>query len=359
MNRGVLLLGTAWLCITSVSSSFAQTQLNPRPNMAAGTALDAPAPGRFVGGLGVSALSFQVPKVEYGTITSQNNGGSIQGSFLVDSGRQTAVSPELSGAFGLPSGLFGQQADVYGKLGYTGADWSENKTQNSGNIWIPSVASITIPGVGEFIGQPFSGVVTHTSMSRSMDAYEGAVGLRVHLPAAEWRVSPSVEMAYQRLNQDDRYVTVQPGSTNDMDTATALDSNYYRLGFGLGATRALSQSVQFFSSLGASLELVRTTLAGSTAGTGGGTTRTVSASDRDSTVSGRGQVRAGLLYAIPDLPVTVGMSAMAQYIGVVPRVIFPQTSTGAFTAAIQPSQIEIENQTQLNFGGGLNATWSF
>jgi hypothetical protein len=337
-----------------------------------GTSLGAAAPGRFAVGMDLGVEAVQFSRLTWGERFAIGNGGDVTTGAIIDDRPTRATGmPEVSFGWGLPNGLFGYQAELYGRFTFLRATASEAATvANTSPGAFQSVFQFVAPinftalaGAATQSGLNAIGGGTATA-DRSQTSYDGWIGARVHIQRGRWTFSPMFEVGYQRLEQEDSMT--QSGGTGAFSTATftnlnQLDSNYYRVGLGVGVAYPVSMSVAAFAILRGSLDVAHHDYTGTTAGfspspiagnfTGG-------TSDDSTRVSGRGSLRAGLAFLItPNF--TLSVSGNVAYIGSVPYVVYGSNSpiSTPFYSAAGPARIA--TQGQVNAGASMGATIRF
>jgi hypothetical protein len=343
--------GTAFI----IGSGTAQAQ------GVSGTSLGAPAPGQLAASLDVGASWVQFAHAEYGNYRT-GSGGAILGDIIDNRARRAALAPEGAVAWGVPGGLSGNPAEVFGRLAYYNVTADQTVVVPVGQSYFaPFVAPSMQNGT---IGLGASGDgLRNLSIDRRLTSFDGSFGVRTHVRAGNGTVSPMVEFGYQRLNQRDDLTSAYPGDPAGavINTASKLNTDYFRVGIGVGGVQPLTQTVSAFAILSGSLDVLVSRFNGSTAAIDfGGDPQTAVASDRDTRVSGRAQLRGGLAFAVaPNLIVTV--AGQVQFIGALPRVIYPQTSTPSPGAPgfVGPTTAQIGTDSQLIAGVSVGATARF
>jgi hypothetical protein len=333
----------------------------------AGTALGAPEPGRFALGVDLGIDSVQFSRLRWGErFTTGIAGDTTIGPVFDNRPREGGIVPALSLGWGLPGGLFGQRAEIYGRFAFTRANSSESSFIPSGSETLAVfqfVAPMDLTSIGGAVNSSganaFGG--NYVQVDRTLTSYDGWIGGRLHMQRGSWAFSPMVEIGYQRLNQEDSMglagTPAFPGT--GLSNLNDLGSDYYRIGIGLGVVYPLSMSVSAFGVLRGSLDVVHHDYDGTTTLLGGPGTFTSTVQDSKTQVSGRGSLRAGLAFTVTP-GVVLSLSGNVAYIGSVPYVVYgtnsPIAPTGIYSGA---APAHIATQGQLNFGLSLGGSIRF
>jgi hypothetical protein len=293
------------------------------------------------------------------------------GAVIDDRPTRGTGMPEMSFGWGLPNGLFGYQAELYGRFTFLRATTSEaatvaNTAPGAFQSAFQFVAPFNLTSLGASATQSGVNALTGSNVvaDRSQTSYDGWIGARVHIQSGRWTFSPMFEIGYQRLEQEDS-MTVNGGvgafSTAFLTNLNQLDSNYYRVGIGVGVAYPVSMSVAAFAILRGSLDVAHHDYTGTTSGfqpvpiAGGFTGGT---SDDSTRVSGRGSLRAGLAFLItPNL--VLSLSGNVAYIGSVPYVVYGTNSPIASPFYSSAGPARIATQSQVNAGASMGATIRF
>jgi hypothetical protein len=337
-----------------------------------GTGLGAAAPGHFAVGLDLGVEAVQFSRLSWGESFASFLPGSITTGPILD-GRPTRGTgmPEISVAWGMPNGLLGYQAELYGRFTYLSANAAQSAQVTSTDITaLQSVFQFVAPLDFSALGgsrtqSGFNALGGGTiAAERSQTSYDGWIGARVHIQRGRWWFSPMLEIGYQRLDQEDSMSQTgapAPFSANSLINVNQLGSDYYRVGVGVGIAYAISTSVAAFGILRGSLDVAHHDYTGTSSGFQdgirggnffGGT------SDDSTRVSGRGSLRAGLAFIVTPSFI-VSLAGNVAYIGSVPYVVYGSNSPlpAGFYERAGPARIA--TQGQLNSGGSVGVTIRF
>jgi hypothetical protein len=322
------------------------------------------APGRFVVTPELGIVGIQFSRLNYGQQRAGDAGSAIVRDITNDRPREGGFASAIAAGWGLPGGLLGNPAEIYGRFGYVVASSSITSTEPSpapGRYTIPLVAPAgagsSSPGIGALLNVPADGTLNVTA-DRRIRSYDGGAGVRMNLRVGGVTVTPGIEFAYQRLDQDDDIAFV---ATTNYRTSARLQSDYYQFGLSLGMSYPLSTSVFLFGVLRGSLDIVDSSYDGQSVFFGTSVAFSQStASDSRTFVSGRGSFRGGLAF-MPSSNLTIGVSGLVEYIGAVPRVVYPvYNSADTTTPPLNGvTSAFIRHDGQLNFGGTVSATIRF
>jgi hypothetical protein len=330
----------------------------------------AAAPGHFSVGIDLGPEGVQFSRLSWGerfptgTFFETTTGPVLDGRPYGGTGM-----PEISVAWGLPNGLLGYQAEIYGRFTYLSASAHQSTmVDTTFPAGFQSVFQFVAPinftglagsptqsGLNAFVGGTIAAERTQTS-------YDAWIGARVHIQRGRWWLSPMLEIGYQRLNQEDSLTQTGPNAVfagSSLTNLNQLGSNYYRVGVGVGVAYAISNSVAAFAILRGSLDVAHHDYTGTTSGFQGGPPPTggfAGATSDDSTrVSGRGSARAGLAFMItPNFILSI--AGNIAYIGSVPYVVFGSNSPVPVGFYANGGPARIATQGQLNGGGNIGVT---
>jgi hypothetical protein len=360
MKRGKMRLAQA----ASFGTIVALASTGAAAQGVSGTALGAPEPGRFATSFDIGISLIEMPRFRFGDRYNPITTGapSIGPIFDTNNDREGGIAPSIALGWGVPGGLFGQQAEVFGQFAFARATqsgaFSEPNT-STGGITLPFANTATFSGITATGFTFFSGKATQQpSFSRSLNSYDGQIGARLHMRMAGWTLSPGAYIGFQRTDLDESVSAALNGLTYNLSSAVASD--YYQVGLSLGATYPLSQQMALFGVLQGGLDYIRSRLDSSSnlffAGKG---SFLAAAGDRDNRVSGRVGLRGGLAFS-PTPAFTLTVSGLVQYIGSVSNVVYPTHSpvTGSFpNNGTVPARLASDDQ--LNFGFALGGTFRF
>ena len=353
----------------------------------AGTTPGAAAAGGFALGLDVGAISIDVPRLRYGNhFASPGFLGTPSGGRIADfDGRSTRAVPTIGLAWGLPNGLFGGSAEVFGRFGYSQASASASNAafatgspSPAGTLGaVPFVAVTSVTGGVITVGSNLLGSSSSGSASldarRELTTYEGTAGLRLRRRSGAIGFAPGLFVGYVRSHTDDSItatlVDVNSGSAR-VQNDSRVRGNSYRFGLSLGVDYALAPQWTLFGALEGGLDVVDASLsAGSTISFVSGAAphfAPASANDQRTRVSGRVGVNAGIAYALaPNL--TVSLAGMMNYVGAVPVTRYAdQTAIASGTGSnslygnvVGTRLVSVGFEQQVNFGGMLGASLKF
>jgi hypothetical protein len=297
--------------------------------------------------------------------------GPVISPFLTDNNsNHFAVVPSGAMSWGLPSGLFGVPAEIWGRFSY-------KNTDNSAAVTVGGGATSTIPYIDGLARSALPAGLTFTfmdvgqvvSVQRSQTSYDTEAGARVHFAMGGVTISPAAFFGYQRIDQVDALsstVTV-PSDVTGMSIKTNLSTDYYRFGLGLGATvpvTGIGPGVSWFNYLSGSADVVDSRFnAAQAVGFGftippqpGPSFASATASGHHSDVAGHVAFQTGLVNQSSPvfaqfIAVTVG------YISDVPFVSYPQFASGIRTnggAMNHAAQLSSTGQASYGITAGFN-----
>ncbi len=334
---------------------------------ASGTVIGAPEPGRFAASFDIGIVLLQMPRFRYGDVYGGTGVGAPSvGAVFDEREREGSIAPSLGLSWGLPGGLFGQRAEVFGQFAFARA--TDSGTFDGSNpltvVTVPFVngaASSFFPGVTTTGFSFFSSKTGNPTYSRDFTTYDGQIGTRVHIRKGAWSFSPGVYLGFQRADLNESVNLAGTGNSFLFDLSSGVTSDYYQVGISLGTTYNVSQQVALFGVLQGGLDYIRSQLDASSNMffSGKGNVFPASVSDRDNRVSGRVGLRAGIAFS-PNSAFTITFSGLAQYIGSVSHVVYPTHSPlqASFpTNGTVPARLGSEDQ--LNFGFAMGGTLRF
>lgn len=352
-----------------------------------GSAPAAAAPGQFALSLEVGAVSIEVPRLRYGNYFAAPGfiGAPSLGRIADFDGRSTRPVPAIGLGYGLPGGLFGGPAELFGRFGYTDASASTSDAgfaagspSPAGTTGaVPFVAITPVTGGVITVGSNLLGYAVNGSAAldarRAFTAYEGTAGLRLRRRSGAVGLAPGLFVGYVRSHTDDSILA----SLNDVNSGQAtvrndsrVRGNTYRVGLSLGADYALAPQWTLFGALEGGLDVVDASLSAGTtvsfASGGAPNFAPASASDQRTRVSGRLGVNAGIAYAL--VPgVTVSLAGTLSYVGAVPVTRYADlpaiaAGTGAnslYGNVVGTRLVNVGFEQQVNFGAMFGGSVKF
>lgn len=328
-----------------------------------GTVLGAPDPGGFAASFDIGVVGIQMPRFRYGDVYGAPfaSGSPSIGAVFDERDREGGIAPALAFGWGLPGGMFGQRAELFGRFAFGRATESGTFGQPQG------VVGLTLPLVNPSVPNGFTGITTGVgsivpTFDRTFTSYDGQIGGRLHIRNGAWSWSPGVYIGYQRANLDES-VGIIPLPGLNFNVNSGVHSDYYQVGLALGGTYNMNVQWALFGVVQGGLDYVRSRLDTSStlffSGKGLGPVNTASASDRDNRVSGRVALRAGVAWS-PTPNVTISFAGLLQYIGSVSNVVYPTHNPATSTFPSNGTvPAHLDSQGQLNFGGAVGGTIRF
>lgn len=327
-----------------------------------GTVLGAPDPGRFAASFDIGVTLIQMPRFRFGdTYPAAVNGTVSNGSIFDERNYRGGIAPAAAFGWGLPGGLFGQRAEIFGQFAFARATESGSSSGVATGI-LPFVNALP-PGsvLTGLTGFPSGGTFVFTpSFERSFTSYDGQVGVRLHMRRGAWSFSPGVYVGFQRADLDES-VGVIPlqvqGISANYSVNSSVASDTYQVGLALGTTYNLTPQVALFGIVQGGLDYARARMnAQSNFFAQQGVVAfsfTATASDHDTRVSGRVGLRSGVAWS-PTPAVTLSLAGLLQYVGAVSNVVYPTHSTFSAipTNGTVPARLGSEGQLNVGFAAG-------
>lgn len=325
-------------------------------------------PGGISSDIGVGIMRTQLSPYSLGQ--TGTFGGPVGGASISDQHTPLALAPSNAVSWGVPGGLFGAPAEIWGRFSYKDST-ANPSTPLNGFMHIPYIdgqARSVLPAGLTFI---FLDGGTVGTLQRRQTSYEAEAGARSHFMFGSVRVSPSAFIGYQRLDQSDSFsASSNPFDVQQLDVKNNIQSDYYRFGLGLGTsmpTTFIGPSVSWFNYLSGSADIVRSNFnATQTVAFGfpippqpGPSFASASASGHDNGVGGRVAFQTGLVnQSSPAFAQYIALTA--SYISRVPFVDYPRFTGGVIVDGNPLNHAaQLSNTDQISYGIVFGADFRF
>jgi len=330
-------------------------------------------PGGFSGDIAIGVFQTDMSPYSLGQVGVFNGTTTpVTGAFLNDSNsNHVAVSPSTAMSWGLPGGLFGAPAEIWGRFSYKDTDNSRSATVGGLTTTIPYIDAlhrVPLPLGQTFTFLDFGQVST---VQRSLTSYDTEAGGRVNFAIGSMTISPAAFFGYQRIDQVDAMTSTitAPGDVSQMNVMTNLSTDYYRFGLGIGTSMPVTfigPTVSWFNYLSGSADVVDSRFNAqqavnfgffiNPATQTGANFRTASASGHHSDIGGHVAFQTGLVnQSSPAFAQFIAVSV--GYISNVPFVSYPQFAGGAImdgATLTHPAQLSSTGQTSYGITAGFN-----